>query len=98
MAMMFTSNWQFSNLNKLVTLNDMSQDDEVVDAIAAAGADSAVDGLVPGATLTVYMELGLWPVRPTDRTDIVVVWTGGDENNPPSGAAIGVDKWDRPVT
>jgi hypothetical protein len=96
--MMFTSNWQFSNLNKLVTLNDMSQDDEVVDAIAAAGADSAVDGLVPGATLTVYMELGLWPVRPTDRTDIVVVWTGGDENNPPSGAAIGVDKWDRPVT
>lgn len=62
------------------------------------GGEVSYATLPPGTTLTLYYEDGVgWPARPTNRTDIVVVWTGGDENTPPTGAAVGVDKWDRPV-
>lgn len=68
------------------------------DLFSLSGAPT-YDNLPAGTTLTVYYVDGTgWPERPTDRTDIIVVWSGGDENNPPVGAAVGVDKWDRPVS
>lgn len=80
--------------------------DERMDALVArvdsledsSSSTVDLDGLPAGMTLTVFVVGSTWPDRPTDRTDMTVVWTGGDENNPPPGAAVGVDKWDRPVT
>jgi hypothetical protein len=97
--MQFSRTWDFNPGNKILTLNDMREDDEVAAIIDELVGESPVlvDGLVAGATLTVYYGDG-WPDRPTDRLDIVVVWTGSDDNDPPSGAFIGVDKWDRVVS
>lgn len=91
------------NLDATMTTID-SDDGSAFRAQQDARLDTAVQaaltgGALPGTTLTVYYSNSTgWPDRPTERTDIVVVWTGADENNPPPGAAVGVDKWDRPVS
>ena len=44
-------------------------------------ADSAVAiyaNLAPGSTITVTKSGGIWPSRPTARTDVVVIWKGPD--------------------
>lgn len=35
-----------------------------------------ISDLPAGSTITVYKTGGVWPARPTTRTDVTVVWTG----------------------
>lgn len=66
----------------------------------ASWADRAVDyaGLPAGTTITVQKAAGVWPVRPTARTDITVIWKGADPS-PAIGGSYMVDNVDiRAVT
>lgn len=47
-----------------------------------------------GSTIAVFYSAG-WPARPTARTDVCVMWIGGDEGNSPSGGVTGKDVWIR---
>jgi hypothetical protein len=94
-------------LNLLDWGDDLNVDITSVEQLAQAAYNLATGlGITPtyasalaGATFTLYYTEGSgWPPRPTDRTDLIFVWTGGDENHPPTAAAVGVDKWDRPVS
>lgn len=44
----------------------------------AAFTTLSYDKLTPGTTLTVLKASGVWPARPTSRTDIIVQWKGAD--------------------
>lgn len=45
---------------------------------AAVPTDVSVENLPAAVTLTVVKSAGVWPARPTARTDIVVQWKGPD--------------------
>lgn len=60
-------------------------------------ADAGYEGLAPGVSVAVYWTGTAWPSRPTARTDITVVWTGGTSANPPTEGVVGVDKWEKDV-
>lgn len=64
-----------------------------------AGVNEAINlpgnmnNLPPGATLTVRKLNGVWPQRPTGRTDVTVQWVGPDPdpNIVTSGTAGAID-------
>jgi hypothetical protein len=45
-------------------------------------ADSGTAGMAPGSVLVVRKAAGVWPARPTTRSDIICFWIGADP--PPS--------------
>ena len=59
---------------------------------------NAVDALPANSVMMVHKSGGVWPARPTSRTDIKVIWTGADPSpsivTPPStgGMYSGVDE------
>ena len=50
--------------------DDIAALDTRVDALESAAA------IPPGAVLANVYTSGAWPTRPTDRTDVVVLWLG----------------------
>jgi len=72
---------------------------KIDDVLANNGSAINYAGLPSGFTLTIFYDTTSgWPSRPTNRTDISVLWVGGDENNSPPDAAVGCDLWERPVS
>jgi hypothetical protein len=63
-----------------------------VNAVVNAGTGSATvgyDSLPAGVTITVTRgENGTWPVRPSSRNDLVVIWRDGGTNPAPTESAI----------
>lgn len=61
----------------------------------------ALDDLPPGSVIAAYWDgTANWKyaganitARPTARTDISVLWVGGDVAHPPPGALTGTDLW-----
>lgn len=62
---------------------------------SSAGGPPTLANLPAGSTVSVYYSAGVWPARPTERTDITVQWIGATEANPPSQGVVGVDIWVR---
>lgn len=62
---------------------------------AVADLAPSYESVPAGSTFTLYFDDDNgWPDRPTDRTDVVFVWTNLDDSNPPTNGVVGVDKWD----
>lgn len=59
---------------------------------------TTTEELPPGSPLTVLYNYttSTWPNRPTQRTDITVIYVGG--KNPPTDYIPNVDLWDKDVT
>lgn len=47
-------------------------------ATVSGGSSPTVETIPAGSTLTVQKSGGIWPARPTARTDVVVQWKGPD--------------------
>ncbi len=60
------------------------------------GGPITIADLPAGSVLFARYNTGTstWPARPTARTDIMVHWVGGGEDDEPTAALNGVDIWD----
>jgi hypothetical protein len=67
--------------NVTITATDDVVNNRVNVTIAAA-ATISIDNLPAGTTLTVLKSGGVWPDRPTARSDIIVQWKGPDPSPP----------------
>ena len=57
--------------------------DTRLDAVEATLSTTLPISMMPaGTTITVFKSGGVWPARPTARTDIVVRWRGADPSPP----------------
>lgn len=57
--------------------------DTRLDAVETTLGTTLPISLMPaGTTITVFKSAGVWPARPTARTDIVVRWRGADPSPP----------------
>lgn len=58
---------------------------------------TSLEDVLPGTVITQYIDGTTWPFRPTNRSDVTVLWIGGAEDNPPPSLpeTSNVDMWIR---
>lgn len=62
------------------SLNDFETRITTLETTGGGGGISSVGyaDLPAGTTVTVFKAAGVWPARPTSRSDIEVIWKGAD--------------------